>query len=177
MPNAAVTARHMNELQDTMPEAQFHIRESRTPEDLATTAGLFRAYAASLGVDLAYQDFKGELAALPGNYASPGGALLLARGGDGSPLGCAALRPMEPPGCCEMKRLYVAPDARGMGLGKALVEAVVEAARRAGYRELRLDTLPDMLDAQGLYTRLGFVRIAPYYDTPVAGTVFMALKL
>jgi ribosomal protein S18 acetylase RimI-like enzyme len=84
---------------------------------------------------------------------------------------------MAPAECCEMKRLYVAPEARGMGLGKALVEAVVEAAQRAGYRELRLDTLPDMLDAQALYTRLGFTRIDPYYDTPIEGTVFMGRAL
>ena len=160
-----------------MSKAQFHIGQARTDEDLATVADLFRAYAARLSVDLAYQDFEGELAALPGKYAPPKGALLLARRVDGAPLGCAAMRPVEPLGCCEMKRLYVSPDARGLGLGRALAEAVIEAARRIGYRELRLDTLPDMLDAQALYTRLGFVRIAPYYDTPVAGTVFMARVL
>jgi ribosomal protein S18 acetylase RimI-like enzyme len=177
MPNAAVTARHTNERQATMPEAQFHIRPVGAHEDLAATIGLFRAYAAALSVDLAYQDFEGELAALPGKYAPPAGALLLARGAEGAPLGCVAMRAMEPGDCCEMKRLYVSPDARGMGLGKALVEAVIEAARRAGYRELRLDTLPEMADAQALYARLGFGRIAPYYDTPVAGTVFMGCAL
>lgn len=160
-----------------MRQAQFHIRPVVTPEDLAATASLFRAYAAALSVDLAYQDFETELAALPGKYAPPGGALLLARGADGAPLGCVAMRSMEPVGCCEMKRLYVAPKARGLGLGKALVEAVLEAARHTGYRELRLDTLPEMTDAQALYARLGFVRIAPYYDTPIAGTVFMGCAL
>jgi ribosomal protein S18 acetylase RimI-like enzyme len=148
-----------------------------TPEDLEATTTLFRAYAAALSIDLAYQDFESELAALPGKYAPPGGALLLARGKDGALLGCAALRPMAPPGCCEMKRLYVAPEARGLGLGKALVEAVLEAARQAGYGELRLDTLPEMTEAQALYARLGFVRIEPYYDTPIAGTVFMGKRL
>lgn len=173
MPDATVTARHTNERQATMPEAQFHIRPIRTPEDLAATITLFRAYAAALSIDLAYQDFEGELAALPGRYAPPAGALLLARGVDNTPFGCVALRPMELPGCCEMKRLYVAREARGMGLGKALVEAIIEEARRGGYRELRLDTLPEMTSAQALYARLGFVRIAPYYHTPIAGTVFM----
>lgn len=160
-----------------MPKAQFEIRPVRGPGDLAATVDLFHAYAASLGVDLAYQDFEGELAAMPGKYAPPEGELLLARGADGAPLGCVALRPVAPEGCCEMKRLYVAPEARGLGLGVALVEAIVGVARDIGYRELRLDTLPDMIEAQSLYARLGFVRIAPYYDTPVAGTVFMALKL
>lgn len=177
MPSAAVTARHIDEQQHTMPEAQFEICPVRTPEDLAATIALFRAYAAALSVDLAYQDFEGELAGLPGKYAPPEGALLLARSARSTPLGCVAMRPMEPAGCCEMKRLYVAPEARGMGLGKALVEVILDAARHAGYRELRLDTLPDMLDAQALYVRLGFVHIAPYYDTPIVGTVFMARTL
>lgn len=177
MPDATVTARHTNERQATMPEVQFHIRPVRTAEDLAATTDLFRAYAAALSVDLAYQDFGSELAGLPGKYAPPYGELLLARGTDSTALGCVALRSMEPAGCCEMKRLYVAPEARGTGLGKALIEAILEAARRAGYQELRLDTLPEMMDAQALYARLGFVRIEPYYDTPIAGTVFMRLTL
>jgi ribosomal protein S18 acetylase RimI-like enzyme len=157
-----------------MPKAQFEIRPVRSGEDIAAAAALFRAYAASLGVDLAYQDFEAELADLPGKYAPPSGELLIAVAWDGQPLGCVALRIIEPEGCCEMKRLYVAPAARGLGLGRALVDAILETAAGAGYRELRLDTLPDMLDAQALYERMGFVRIAPYYDTPIVGTVFMA---
>lgn len=160
-----------------MPKAQFQIHAVRTAEDIAAGAALFRAYAASLGVDLAYQDFEAELAALPGKYAPPAGELLLARDAGGAPLGCVALRSIEPDSCCEMKRLYVAPAARGMGLGRALVQAIVEAAAGLGYRELRLDTLPDMIEAQTLYERMGFVRIAPYYETPIAGTVFMSRDL
>jgi ribosomal protein S18 acetylase RimI-like enzyme len=160
-----------------MRQPQIHIRPVRTPEDLAATIALFRAYAAALSVDLAYQDFESELAGLPGKYAPPEGALLLALDADGRPLGCADLRPLAPPGCCELTLLYVAPEARGLGLGKALVEAVLEAARQAGYGELRLDTLPEMTEAQALYARLGFVRIEPYYDTPIAGTVFMGKRL
>lgn len=160
-----------------MPAAEFQIIAVRTPDDLAATIALFRAYAASLGIDLAYQDFEAELAAMPGKYAPPTGELLLARGADGAPLGCVGLRQIDPVGCCEMKRLYVSPEARGMGLGRVLVEAVLDAATRLGFRELRLDTLPDMSDAQALYARMGFVRIAPYYDTPIAGTVFMARRL
>jgi len=160
-----------------MPKVQFEIRPVCEGEDLAATAMLFRAYAASLGVDLAYQDFEAELAGLPGKYAPPAGALLLAVASDGQPLGCVALRPIEFQGCCEMKRLYVAPTGRGLGLGRALVEAILSTAAGAGYRELRLDTLPDMIDAQALYEGMGFVRIAPYYDTPIAGTVFMARTL
>ena len=160
-----------------MPKAQFQIRPVRNAEDLSATVGLFRAYAASLGIDLTYQDFEAELAGMPGKYAPPQGELLLARGAGDAPIGCVALRAVAPDGCCEMKRLYVSPEARGSGLGRVLVEAVIEAAKGNGYRELRLDTLPDMIEAQALYERLGFARIAPYYDTPIVGTVFMARAL
>ena len=160
-----------------MEAPPFTIAVATTPDDLRAIWTLFQAYAMSLPVDLAYQGFAAELAGLPGAYAPPTGALLLARGGDGTPLGCVALRAMETSGCSEMKRLYVSPEARGMGLGRSLAQAVIDAARNAGYRELRLDTLPSMTDAQGLYQRLGFVPTAPYYDTPVQGTVFLALRL
>ncbi len=155
----------------------FEIVPVRTPDDLAATVALFIAYAASLDVDLSYQDFDGELAAMPGQYAPPEGELLLARAVDGRPLGCVALRPIEPAGCCEMKRLYVSPLARGFGLGKALAEAVIDAAQRIGYREMRLDSLPSMTGAQALYRKLGFEPAEPHYDTPVAGTLFMRRAL
>ena len=126
---------------------------------------------------MAYQDFATELATLPGKYAPPAGELLLARDPMGTPLGCAALRPLGQDGCCELKRLYVVPEARGMGLGKALLDAVLETAARIGYREIRLDTLPDMTAALALYRQAGFAPIAPYYDTPLAGTWFLGLRL
>lgn len=160
-----------------MPVRSFQIAPVRTADDLAATIGLFRAYAASLDVDLGYQDFEGEMAAMPGQYAPPAGELLLAREAGGEPLGCVGLRPIAPSGCCEMKRLYVAPQGRGAGVGKALVDALVQAAERIGYREMRLDTLPSMAGAQALYRKLGFEVIAPYYDTPVAGTIFMRRAL
>ena len=146
------------------------------PTDLPALTSLFRAYAASLPIDLGYQGFDGELAALPGKYAPPAGALLIARDAAGAALGCVAMRPLEAD-ICEMKRLYVAPAGRGQGLGRALTLALIEAARTSGYREMRLDTLPTMTDAQKLYRALGFTEIAPYYDTPIAGTVFMNLRL
>lgn len=160
-----------------MAELSFKISPVSTAEEIATASALFRAYAEALGIDLSFQDFEGELASLPGKYARPKGELLLAHGAGGEPLGCVAMRPMSEDGCCEMKRLYVAPAARGSGLGLALVEAIITAALRAGYREMRLDTLPTMATALSLYERQGFVRIAPYYDTPIAGTVFMAKQL
>lgn len=153
------------------------IAPARLPEDLATVADLFRAYAASLPVDLGYQDFEAELAALPGKYVPPKGEILLAWSGDGAALGCVGLRPIEPPGACEMKRLYLLPAARGLGLGRAMTEAVIAAARARGYRELRLDTLPTMQAAIGLYEQMGFERIAPYYEPTPPGTIFMSRRL
>lgn len=157
--------------------ARFSIAAALMADDVVAVAGLFRAYAASLDVDLAYQDFDTELAGLPGAYAPPTGALLLARGADDRPLGCVALRAMTTDGCCEMKRLYVHAAGRGIGLGRALVDAIVAVARVAGYREIRLDTLPTMTEAIVLYRTCGFEPIAPYYDTPVAGTLFLRQRL
>jgi ribosomal protein S18 acetylase RimI-like enzyme len=158
-------------------QSSFAIAPVRTVDDLAATVRLFVAYAASLDVDLSYQDFDTELAAMPGLYAPPDGELLLARALDGRAIGCVALRPTASPGCCEMKRLYVSPLARGLGLGKALAEALIDAAERIGYREMRLDSLPSMTGAQTLYRKLGFEITEPYYDTPVPGTVFMRRTL
>lgn len=153
------------------------VRAATTPDDLRATAQLFEAYARSLPVDLDYQDFASELASLPGKYAPPRGALLLARGAKGEALGCAGLRPLDAEGCCEMKRLYIDAQARGTGLGRALAEAVVQRARALDYRQLRLDTLPTMVSAIGLYRQMGFVDIAPYYAPTPPGTIFMGLDL
>ncbi|MCA0433409.1 MAG: GNAT family N-acetyltransferase [Proteobacteria bacterium] len=159
-----------------MSETGLRIASAETASDLADIKALFRAYAASLSVDLAYQDFEAELATLPGKYAPPGGSLLLARDGQGRAIGCVALRPLDA-AAAEMKRLYVAPGARGLGLGQALVHAVCAAARKAGYNEIRLDTLPEMRSAQKLYHVLGFGPVPAYYETPVAGTVFLGKRL
>jgi GNAT superfamily N-acetyltransferase len=145
----------------------------RTDDDLASVVELFRAYASSLDIDLSYQNFEAELQAMPGQYAPPAGELLLARTSDRRPVGCVGLRPIAPEGCCEMKRLYVVPEARGTGIGEALVEAIIQTARRIGYREMRLDTLPTMSGAIALYRKCGFEPIEPYYETPVAGTIFL----
>ena len=140
------------------------------PGDLADIAALFRAYAADLPVDLALQGFELELAGLPGDYAPPKGALLIARGADGTALGCIGLRPLDD--CtCEMKRLFVQPLARQTGLGKALAIALIEASRQRGYREMKLDTLSQLKQAIALYRSLGFAPIAPYGDHPYEGTL------
>ena len=153
-----------------------HIASALSNEDVAAVAGLFAAYQASLDVDLGYQDFAAELAGLPGDYAPPRGALLLARDPGGRPLGCVGLRP-KADAVCEMKRLFVADEARGLGLGQALIDRVVAEAERLGYREIRLDTLPSMTAAIALYRVRGFVEIAPYYEGAPAGTIFLAKPL
>ncbi|MFH5925065.1 GNAT family N-acetyltransferase [Roseomonas xinghualingensis] len=164
-----------------MRDARFWIGPASSGAGMDAVRRLFSAYAASLEIDLAYQNFAAELAGLPGQYAPPAGALLLARGLEGGneaePLGCVALRPMPANGCCEMKRLYVSPRGRGLGLGRALVEAIVAEALRIGYREMRLDTLPSMAGAIALYRKAGFTPTEPYYDTPVADTIFLARPL
>lgn len=155
----------------------FRIEPARSAADFEAAARLFDAYARALGIDLAFQDFAAELASLPGKYAPPLGELLLARGLRDEPLGCVGLRPLDSEGACEMKRLYVTPAARGLGAGKALVEAIILEARRIGYREMRLDTLPDMAEAVGIYRGAGFEPIAPYYHNPIAGAVFLGRSL
>lgn len=152
----------------------FRIDTVRTPDDLDAIRALFAAYAASLAIDLTYQNFAAEQSDLPGQYSAPGGVLLLARGGGGKPLGCVALRSLSAKQC-EMKRLHVVEAARGLGLGRSLVSAVIERANSLGYDEIWLDTLPSMLTAQALYVSLGFETIAPYYHPTPPGTVFMAL--
>lgn len=149
----------------------------RTEEDLAATVRLFEAYTRALGIDLAFQGLAEELASMPGKYAPPAGELLLARHDDGRPLGCVGLRPLGEPGICEMKRLYVDPAARGLKLGSALVNRIIEVAKERGYREMRLDTLAHMAPALGLYRAAGFETIPAYYETPLPDTVFLRLKL
>jgi ribosomal protein S18 acetylase RimI-like enzyme len=145
-------------------------------EDVAAARRLFRAYADWLAVDLCFQDFERELAILPGAYAPPQGRLLLARVG-GEAAGCVALRPLEP-GVCEMKRLWIEPGFAGAGLGRDLAEAIVTAARQAGYQRMRLDTIPERMPAaQHLYRSLGFAEIPPYYDNPLPGVVMLELEL
>jgi putative acetyltransferase len=150
--------------------------EARTPEDIAHVRRLFRAYAQWLEADLCFQDFERELNELPGCYAPPAGRLLIARVA-GEVVGCVGLRPLEP-GVCEMKRLWVEPGFAGQGVGRALAEAIIAAARQIGYRRMRLDTLPARMPAaQHLYATLGFREIPPYYHNPLAGVVMLELEL
>ena len=146
---------------------------------LDAVRGLFREYAESLDVDLAFQGFEAELAALPGDYAPPGGALLLALV-DGQPAACGALRPLadvDYANACEMKRLYVRPAFRRFGLGRQMAQALIDYATQAGYSSLLLDTLDDMEAARGLYLSLGIEEIPPYYFNPIAGAHYLKVDL
>lgn len=143
----------------------------RKSSDVEEVRALVREYAASLPFALDFQDFDRELNELPGDYAPPRGALLLARGA-----GCVGLRPIDGT-TCEMKRLYVRPSARGTGIGRRLAEAAITEARTLGYKRIRLDTVPGMDSAQSLYERLGFEDIAPYRSNPIPGARFLELQL
>lgn len=146
------------------------------PVQVEQVRRLFVEYAQSLGFSLSFQDFEGELADLPGVYGEPEGRLLLATV-DGDPAGCAGLRKLEP-GTCEMKRLYLKPQFRGLGLGRQLVQHVISEARAIGYQRMRLDTISGAMErAIQLYRQLGFVTIPPYRQNPIAGALFLELNL
>jgi GNAT superfamily N-acetyltransferase len=145
--------------------------QAETPQQIEEVRRLLREYEASLGVSLCFQGFERELAELPGEYAPPGGRLLLALEA-GQAVGCVALRRLDDE-TCEMKR----PGSRGRGAGRLLALAIIDEARKLGCNKMRLDTLPSMREAIALYESLGFKRTEPYYCNPVPGAVFMELKL
>ena len=155
---------------DRLPIVQAH-----TVEDIAHIRELFQEYADALGFDLCFQDFETELADLPGDYTPPRGRLLLAQHGE-KVVGCVALRPIDL-NACEMKRLYLRPEARGLGVGRALATVVIDEAREIGYAVMRLDTVPWMTAAITLYKSLGFKDIGPYRHNPIEGAKFMELAL
>jgi len=160
----------------TSSSDEFTVSPARTAIELTSAAALFRAYARTLPVDLAPQGFSEELKSLPGVYAPPAGELLLAKRGD-HVLGAVALKPLAPPHVAEIKRLFVRPQARKIGVGKALVAAIMKIALERGYREVKLDTLPEMGGAIALYKSFGFAPIAPYGSHPYPGLVTLGLAL
>ena len=150
-----------------------------TPAQLQETRLIFLEYAAQLGIDLCFQNFDAELADLPGDYATPQGALLLAYVNE-ELASCCALRQLDSvdyPNACEMKHLYVRKSYRRLGLGRQLAENVLDAARVAGYHHLLLDTLSDMVSARALYEDLGFEEVQPYYHNPIAGAHYLKVTL
>jgi putative membrane protein len=158
------------------PKPLIRIRPAHTDADMHVARELFVEYGQSLGFSLCFQSFDQEYASLPGKYAPPRGRLLLAEV-DGRPAGCIALRPLEE-GVCEMKRLYVRPEFRGLGVGRRLAETIIAEAKEIGYFAIRLDTVEDkMQSAVALYRALGFYEIGPYTTNPVPGAKFMQLEL
>ena len=164
------------------PVAAVMVQRAADAEDIAAIRDLFLEYVRMPGWEAGFaqyldqQDFEAELDGLPGAYAPPAGALLLARVG-GRPAGCVAMKALESRRVCEMKRLFVRPEFRALGIGEQLVRAVLAGARTAGYERMRLDTLPSMTGAQRLYERLGFSDIAPYCANPVPGARFLECNL
>lgn len=148
-------------------------------EGMEATKAIFREYAMSLGIDLGFQDFESELLNLPGDYAAPRGVLWLVTV-DGNVAGCCGLRPLDTvdyPNACEMKRLFVRPGFRGLGLGRLLADATLDSARLAGYDCILLDTLDTMESARALYAELGFHEVPPYYHNPLAGAHYLKADL
>ena len=155
----------------------MRIDQAQTETEIQHVRELFEEYVAWLGINLCFQNYDKEVAALPGDYAPPSGRLLLARADDGRAAGCSALRDLGN-GACEMKRLFVRPEFRGQRLGWQLAELILDEARAIGYKSIRLDTLPGKMDqAIKMYRTLGFKDIAAYYHNPVEGAAFMELKL
>ena len=152
------------------------IHRATTEADLDAARRLFRAYAEELDFSLDFQDFAAEMAALPGPYARPDGAILLAEV-DATPVGVVAVQPLDDEGTCEMKRLYVTPAFRAAGLGRALATAVMQAARAMEYEVMRLDTVASMTAARRLYRSLGFEERDAYYPNPLDNAVYMERPL
>ncbi len=156
------------------PGTEPRIVDAATPAAFDAARALFREYSERLGVSLCFQGFEQELQVVDTMYAPPKGALLLlAR--DAGFWGCVGVRPLG--GECEMKRLYVKPELRGLGCGRRLARAAIDRARTLGYRRLYLDTLPSMTEARALYADMGFEETAPYYMNPVEGVAYMVKEL
>jgi ribosomal protein S18 acetylase RimI-like enzyme len=181
----------------TPKSASFTISQATTAADISAISSLFTAYTQWLNIDLTFQSFSNELASLPGAYAPPKGALLLARSKEtGEPLGCVALRPLQlqpefhktrfqgaisdrgqPEQYCEIKRLYILPAARGKGVARALIREILSIAKREGYTEALLDTLPRMTAAVAIYRSEGFEDTEKYYENPLEGVIYMSQRL
>lgn len=162
-----------------MDTPEIQLLTPTTPQELDAAREIIREYAESMGYDLCFQNFEGEMAALPGDYAAPAGALLLAWV-DGALAGCGAFRPLpdvDYANACEMKRLYVRKAFRRFGLGRQLAQALIDGATQAGYSAMLLDTLDDMEAARELYTSLGFEEVPPYYYNPIAGAHYLKVEL
>lgn len=148
--------------------------EINSPEDYLVASELFQEYAKSIGVDLGFQNFNEELANLEAQYSRPHGVLYLAKSEELA-VGCFAIRALDD-NACELKRMYLREGARGKGVGKKMLELSIKVGKQLGYKKMRLDTLPTMQAAIGLYKSLGFYEIEPYRHNPIAGTKFLEIS-
>jgi ribosomal protein S18 acetylase RimI-like enzyme len=151
------------------------IHAAELPDEIPIVKGLFQEYADSLNFDLDFQEFREELEALPGKYSAPSGSILVAKE-NGEIVGCVAVRPLGEE-ICEMKRLYVKPAHRRKNIGRKLALAIIDEAKRLGFRAMRLDTVEAMKEASALYRALGFRQIYAYCYNPVPGAMYFELKL
>jgi ribosomal protein S18 acetylase RimI-like enzyme len=157
----------------------IQVVDAESEQGLDHARRLFRSYliefVASFAESILWQEFEAEIAGLPARYAPPSGCLVLAMEGD-TAAGCVAMRDLGD-GTSEMKRLYVAPEFRGQGVGRLLVEEIIRRAGQAGYRRMVLDTVPEMAEAIALYRSFGFVETSPYWDCPVERTIYLEKSL
>ncbi|QHT65564.1 GNAT family N-acetyltransferase [Rhodocytophaga rosea] len=154
----------------------IEIKEVQTENEYLVAADLFKEYASQLGVDLSFQNFNKEIENISQEYARPYGALFIAYTDDKIPMGCFGIRKLEN-SICELKRMYLRTEARGLGLGRQLLRKAINVGKELGYAKMRLDTLPTMLSAIHLYTNEGFYEIAPYRFNPITGTKYMEVNL
>ncbi len=153
-----------------------HFSEANSVEDYQLAVGLFKEYAAQLGVDLEFQNFSSELEKMELHYTRPKGVLIIAYNEKYLPIGCFGIRNFENT-TCELKRMYLRKEARGLGIGKLLLEKSISIGKELGYKSMRLDTLPTMQAAIGLYKKMGFYEIAPYRYNPIKGTKYFEIIL
>ena len=161
-------------------DSTYQLREASQAQDFDAARALFEEYAAQLNIDLCFQGFAAELGQLAQIYGPPSGCLLLAgsgeRGAAAAAVGCGAVRRFSADSC-EMKRLYVRPEARGAKLGLLIAQGLIARARALGYARMLLDTLVEMTPARALYRSLGFREVAAYYNNPLSDVVYMELDL
>ena len=155
---------------------EIELKEAKSKEEFQIAAVLFQEYVDQLAIDLDFQNFSSEMSSLEVQYARPKGALFLARNSSNDFLGCFAIRDFEG-SICELKRMYLRKEARGLGIGESMLKKAIEIGQQLGYDRMRLDTLPSMHAAQTLYRKMGFYEIEPYRYNPISGTKFLEIRL
>lgn len=154
----------------------MELKEAKSEKEYQIAVALFKEYASQIGVDLAFQNFNQEIENIESQYSRPNGVIIIAFKDEKIPLGCFGIRKLED-AICELKRMYLIKDARGMGLGKKLLSKSIGMANELGYKKMKLDTLPTMLSAIKLYEQSGFYEIDPYRFNPIEGTKYFEIKL